>query len=448
MIKSKYVYEIDGDNGFYLYNALSGGLVAFDKNDKARALSVLNCGISETIDLDDKSRQLREEFVISEFLVDSNAKEYEFINSRRSGQYCKNSKSTHLKLSIAPTLNCNLNCSYCYQVQDDYERNFVSINEIVLKDIGDFIKIKRKDHESIHITWYGGEPLLALDKISHISNLLKSLFDKEKISEGLITNGTYLDKKTREILKDALVTRLQITIDGNKSYHDARRYTYQKEGTYDTIINNVKEAVDEGFMIGIRVNIEPENVYAYRDVINDLIDNGLGGKLYVHLAGTRYYDNLRGISMEEYAKVMVEFAKDLVKNGFIGSLDLPQPIPSFCEMLEGHNSYSIDPDGNVVVCMEEIGDPTVSDANFGYITGDIDKKKEEFSIKSNWLREIPTECKDCGVLPLCLAGCPRSRSKRTRFTMIDKCVPYKFNLTEIVKLYADSNYKNLRSQQS
>ena len=78
-----------------------------------------------------------------------------------------------------------------------------------------FIKQKIGTSKSLGVTWYGGEPTLALDVIEYISaNLIEYCIDNGlDYSAGIITNGYLLTRETVSLLNKFKVQFYQITLD-------------------------------------------------------------------------------------------------------------------------------------------------------------------------------------------------------------------------------------------
>ena len=83
-----------------------------------------------------------------------------------------------LRLIILPTEQCNYRCKYCYESfkkgkmpQDIQE----SVIKYVRKNIGRY--------SGLRVSWFGGEPLLAMDVIEHISINLMDICRKARRKE-------------------------------------------------------------------------------------------------------------------------------------------------------------------------------------------------------------------------------------------------------------------------
>jgi sulfatase maturation enzyme AslB (radical SAM superfamily) len=132
------------------------------------------------------------------------------------------------------TTECNLKCKYCFgEALEDFEEDFEveDIDYSLPKTMNyDYQILKRfcdKDSDC-NLTFYGGEPLLRLNDIKKVMDLVKAkLFMIQ-------TNGIYLDK-----LDPDYVNRFHtilISLDGDESLTNY----YRGEQTYRKIIDNLK----------------------------------------------------------------------------------------------------------------------------------------------------------------------------------------------------------------
>lgn len=137
-----------------------------------------------------------------------------------------------LGVTIQPTANCQLGCHYCGQEHTDKKMSDEVVKKTILR-IKDIL-IKEK-YSKLNITWYGGEPLLALSLIERFYKDILDFCLKHHIeyNSDIITNGLLLKPEYFEKLIKANVTHIQVTIDGPKETHDKRRITKGGKGTFD-----------------------------------------------------------------------------------------------------------------------------------------------------------------------------------------------------------------------
>ncbi|MCL4430182.1 MAG: TIGR04084 family radical SAM/SPASM domain-containing protein [Chloroflexi bacterium] len=140
------------------------------------------------------------------------------------------------------TSECNLQCKYCFgESLDDFDEDFGDDIEVdydlprrLNYDLGLLEGFCRQDPECV-LTFYGGEPLLQMDK-------LRQIMDKVTPKHYMIqTNGLLLDK-----LEPKYVNRFHtilVSIDGQEALTDA----YRGAGTYRKVIDNLKLIKKNGF---------------------------------------------------------------------------------------------------------------------------------------------------------------------------------------------------------
>ncbi|WP_178076014.1 radical SAM/SPASM domain-containing protein [Paenibacillus oralis] len=139
--------------------------------------------------------------------------------------------------------NCNLRCSYCpYSDNGIYEnRSHLAKNikwETVKKGI-DFMVAHSKDVDHLHVSFYGGEPLIAKDLvIAAMDYTLKQVHGKD-ISFGMTTNATLLDDEFANAASSYNLT-IMVSLDGPKEIHDRNRAFASGRGSYDVLYQNIK----------------------------------------------------------------------------------------------------------------------------------------------------------------------------------------------------------------
>lgn len=183
-------------------------------------------------------------------------------------------ETTDLNLTLLIHENCNFRCTYCYE---KFEKNAMS-KEIMDAIVG-YIDLKIKTErliENVHISWFGGEPLLNLQGIEYISKKVIKLCDSANVrySSDITTNGFLLSEKVYRKLTNLKVTNYQITVDGEKQYHDSQRILKNGKGTFDRIIENlnrIKNYTNDKNLIVLRTNVGVDNIDSMEKHIKNLV---------------------------------------------------------------------------------------------------------------------------------------------------------------------------------
>ncbi|MGW4210293.1 radical SAM protein [Lentzea sp. NPDC004789] len=100
----------------------------------------------------------------------------------------------------------------------------------------------------INVNWFGGEPLLAREQVFSIARTLRARAAARGVEyrSQLTTNGPLF---TRQLIEDLVceagVTRIDVTVDGPRRVHDASRRMKNGTSTYYRILDSVGWALDQ-----------------------------------------------------------------------------------------------------------------------------------------------------------------------------------------------------------
>lgn len=140
-----------------------------------------------------------------------------------------------LFLTIAPTLDCNFACPYCYE-----NRRKGKMNPEVQEAICGYIEeMLQSGAETVDISWYGGEPLLYFDVVENLSERISGLCRQygRILKMHMVTNGYLLTPEIIQRLDELGVTRIQITLDGVAEHHNITRPLRDGTGTFEKIVD-------------------------------------------------------------------------------------------------------------------------------------------------------------------------------------------------------------------
>ncbi len=294
-----------------------------------------------------------------------------------------------MQYHVLTTERCNLKCTYCGGTR---EIPGVPLDiEYEMTDLVDFIS---KDPEAV-IGFYGGEPLMAMDRLEEIMDTVPAK------AFTLQTNGTLLHE-----LKDEYLHRLHsilISLDGGREVTDIPRGT----GTYDTIMENlrgIRERVYKGDLIA-RMAFS-DNGDIYRDVTHLLEHFD-----HVHWQLDVFWSDLEdrgdvGEWLDRYDEGITSLVRDFseaMKKGKV--LGIVPFIPVFKTLLTGEGTYircgagvdsfAIMTSGSIDAC------PIAPELLYSNI-GDIRKDTPEGVGDS---RRIGSPCTECEILDICGGRC-------------------------------------------
>ena len=268
---------------------------------------------------------------LAAFLIDDDVDEESII---RHEQLCARYDNTRMGLVIAPTSNCNFRCVYCY------ERKVLRtsmMTEETQDAIIDAVKAAANHLEMLSVTWYGGEPLLAVDIIERLSKKFLEICEENNIqyAASIVTNGYLLNRDVVKKLNELKVSRYQITLDGKKEIHDANRPLANGGGTYDIITRNIIDVKDDIPGISLRINTGRHNVQDVKDIFDWVRENHLEDKVFPYLGkitNTDDDDPITSICLTEDEFVRARL--NLIRNGTDKFEDVfsvyPNPVRTYC----------------------------------------------------------------------------------------------------------------------
>lgn len=248
-----YTNVLKNSNVSVIYNARTGALAVLTPQNYSQLKNLEEHNLPIT-DKNFEKQLLQCGYLLPKDFDELQQIKYDLLQNRFNPAY--------MDLTIAPTLACNFRCIYCFEKG---QRRSQTMSEQTIQKIISFVRAQANHLEELSITWYGGEPLLALPQLESISKQLWDLCDEFHInySSSIITNGYLLDVNTANILKNNHVDEIQITIDGPKPIHDKRRPLANDGGTFDTIMEHLLQI--KGILpVNIRINTDYEySITAY-----------------------------------------------------------------------------------------------------------------------------------------------------------------------------------------
>lgn len=419
--------EIGGtEPGVLLYNAFTSSLALLDR-DEYEAYSAF-CSEGRPIADAGLEEQLRR----GGFLLDDGFDEKQELRLRMFGSRFQ---SSSLGLTIAPTSDCNFRCVYCYE--KDRLRPSRMSEEVMERVVGLLLE-RAGGLRELSVTWYGGEPLLALDVIEKLSERFLDICVREHIgySAGIITNGSLLTRQTVEKLNRLKVGFYQITVDGTKENHDRTRPLKGGGGTYELILSRLAQCRDLLPEVSLRINVDRGSIGAAGQIRAALRERGLEGKVRPYL-GRITNDNddpaLRPLCLtgREFARCLPGFLDGGDDAGEAWLRSYPKVKGSFCGA-DRQNSYVIDSDGLLYKCWNDIGKKDMAVGSL--LTGERLHPASAYADMAYDPTEEPG-CSSCRCLPLCMGGCPSSRRAGGGE---ERCTAYRYELERFLRRAAEA----------
>lgn len=316
-----------------------------------------------------------------------------------------------LYLVIHISRNCNFRCTYCYM---NFKKE--NISDDTKLGIINFISRNIQNYKSVHISWFGGEPLLDVNAIRDISTAVMKICQKAKkpYTSSITTNGFLLTPNNIDILLKSKVRNIFITIDGTKELHDKQRVLADGSPTFDKIIENLVYIKDNiktrALNIAIRSNMTKKHIMVlddYYEFYDNLFGDDSRFTLYAKAVGDyggSRVESIRDDMLSGMSDIYDSLAK---KNGHIRFLwninDLC--IGSSACPSRAYNKFTIGCDGSVHKCDEDMQEAPIGKL---YPDGRMEISDQ---LHAEWLHcRYRKECDDCFFSLICfMEGCPKAR---------------------------------------
>lgn len=346
-----------------------------------------------------------EELIKNWFLVPDDHDDYQFCSDTR--ELFKVFKKTAKKntYTIMTTLDCNARCFYCYQMGRNKTR--AAMTEETAKAVANYI-IKSAAGKSVDVQWYGGEPLYNPGVIDIICTMLKEAgvdYKSTMISNGYLLSGDLIEKAVT-LWK---LEKVQIALDGTEEvYNRVKAYIY-KDGAnpYSVVMSNIKQALDKGIRILVRINMDNHNSEDIYNLADELAANFSGYKNFAVYCDILYEDagtkkpHRAAEERLELVNSFIRFEYYCIEKGICVPRKLKSEMSINRCMADSDCAVAISPLGEVGPC-----DHALESQVFRTVfSDDIDN-----SIIDSWKKVFnnPDTCRNCSNFPDCvrLINCP------------------------------------------
>jgi radical SAM protein with 4Fe4S-binding SPASM domain len=294
------------------------------------------------------------------------------------------------------TRRCNLECSHCIRSSNNEYNEFTPVDDLI-----QYIdRIKRYLHPNVSISVSGGEPCLHPDFLEIIERLNEASY---RIV--INTNGLF-PKKLEAAITDKQNIRVQISIDGDQTTHEAIRgvntwhrslktikrlgennevvvATTVNKGNIDTLVN-LDEALEP--LPILFWSIRREVKYG-RASVDTCISTDQWNQ-FTFQARSNFANKERIIAPNMFSPQSFQHHEKLVRN------------PMF-RCGTGHSKLYINPDLSAFpcACLEEIDLGKVETAE------DVEKMMAKVGALQFSMKE-ESPCQECPLLSKCQGGCP------------------------------------------
>ncbi len=352
---------------------------------------------------------LVEQLIRAEILVTEDEDELAVI-LRRNKAAIQDERS--LYMVVQPSAACQLGCGYCGQAHRAMGMA-ASVQDAWLARVDH--KLAGNRYDALQIGWFGAEPLTAMPVMRRLTGELRRRTDERGMgySAKVVTNGVSLTPATAtELVEQLGVNSIEVTLDGTRDNHDARRHTKKGSGSFDRIFSNLVAIRDLelSFALSIRCNVDRANADGVSELIDLLSEQQFQKRASFYTAPVHSWGNdahMASLSREEYASREIEWLALQIERGFRPSL-APSRRTSVCLAVD-EESEVVDAYGEIFNCTEVPYVPAYGTPNMfglGPVTQDREPKRH-FTDFADRIADGTYPCQTCAMLPTCGGACPK-----------------------------------------
>lgn len=388
-----------GEHSNALYNYATDEIMILDK----RLCEILYSHKDNIDQLADIHPTLYQALSEKEFIVRNDIDEpYSELNKIRKHL----SNSGILRITINPTLDCNLRCWYCYESHLKGSH----ISELTLNSIKLFLTQKISKHEGTYVflTFFGGEPLLEahrsiLPLLQHTQNLCNRY--KKELEVSFVSNATLLTPSLIDKIKDITSdVTIQIPFDGDRELHDKTKHYANQKGSFQEVYKNALYALMHGFYINYRFNYTNQNILSFKILLKQILEDAKGFE-------DKYAIYFQKVWQEQRTELMIKTLAEIksflkgknINCNLLGS----KAISHFC-YADYDNSFVINYNGDIYKCTARNFSP---DNRIGMLDNDgYINYNSNYKIRK--LKQFSLDCQNCSILPICTI-CSQERMEKS-----------------------------------
>ncbi len=382
--------------------------------------------------LDEPERSALRDLREHGFIVEDRETEWKALNRF----FCDVREDTsELRVTALMTLQCNFACDYCIQGDHgDYNAHADKMSMETAHRLCDWVEMKLDalGSSQFALTFFGGEPLLNQPVMFAMAERLWRATRERGVGMriNVITNGLLLTPAVVNRLEPFGLNGVKITLDGDQQTHDRMRPLRGGQGTFDRIIENIRQVADR-CNVSIGGNFDEDTVDSYPALLDFLGDQAFADSLVkvsfkpvirekpaaappglIPLTAVGADDKpLGGTCMTSAGSgtgsacdscnlldTKMSYLREETKKRGFATIDGLHMGP--CDIHRRH-AYTVGPDGSLYACPGFTGEVTSAT---GHIGGQLEERYRlsaaDFEALAAW-----RSCGDCAFIPVCAGGC-------------------------------------------
>ena len=352
----------------------------------------------------------------------------EFSLLLRHRNHIEHSISQTLKVVVLPTTACNARCRYCI----GHNNSVMTMTNDIAKQTIDYIVRAAEGYKNIKFDWYGGEPLVKSELITHICEEVHRRLPDISYTSVITTNLLLLNEDLiQKMINCWHIEKVNVTIDGDKKEHNSRKnYLNENFDGYSHTLDCIKQLLNRNIKVFCRYNIDHDNIGQLEAVVKEISVFTHSTHFYFFISPLRGENDRGYYTVSEYNELYYNTGKILNEHGIHNPIDsfVPKAVMRYC-LAKSNNCIVIGPNGSIYRCnIDELNEQNA----IGNICSGIVKNDAYYAYMNSSLDD---KCVNCRFLPICQGGCPEQAKHETDSN--SQCDKFKYKLDATSRLLAE-----------
>ena len=291
--------------------------------------------------------------------------------------------------TIFPTTGCNARCFYCFEKG----AKPVTMTSETASKVVRYI-VAHRGSETVHISWFGGEPLVNAKVIDQICTELNG--QGVPFRSEMITNGYLFDADMVQRAKNLWqLQKVQITLDGTaQTYNRVKAYVHRGVNAFERVLENIGQLIAVGIRVVIRLNVDKHNIGEMAELA-ELLHQHFGSNEHLSVYSHELFGERTPEDNATLFAQRMQLEQQIAKHGILRIKELPKDIHLNQCMADNDGSVVIAPDGHLGKC-----EHFIDREFFGHI--DSEERNEAILRKFKERRAEIEACATCPFYPQCI----------------------------------------------
>jgi len=209
------------------------------------------------------------------------------------------------EMELMLTEDCDQRCDYCFVEE---KGSSPPMSPAVARQAVDFLFQESRNYPRVKILFFGGEPLLAWDRIREVTEYAEERGRQsgQEVVFNMTTNASLLERSRCDFLARHRIKYL-ISIDGPREIHDRHRRRPDGRSSYGLIADKIPLLKKYQPWLGARLTVHPDTAADLPGSFSHLVELGFNQFLIGPASGVEWSER----DLDLYRDGMIEIARRL-----------------------------------------------------------------------------------------------------------------------------------------